>query len=355
MARQRQRSARGERRRTGRRSSRGLLGLVVCVAAACGRTEEPVLVVQADPPSGVERGSTAAEGRPGPSAVEAGAAETPPRASVPLARQEGGPAARVSYGDAERVFREGRYGEAADLFEAYANSTPRNPWGHYMLGIAARRSGDAGRAETALRRTVELDPKHEKGLRNLARVLLDRGKASDALDFARRIVELQPGSGEGWRVLGNVHAELNAPDSAAGAYRRAIALDPADAWAMNNLGLLRIQRGEPREALGPLARATELMPDVAVFQNNYGVALERSGYTTEAVEAFRAALDADPDHARARVSLERVEALSPSSPLLSVELSQLATEFTEEIRRWQAESRTAGGHEDAPGGVDPGC
>jgi predicted Zn-dependent protease len=48
-----------------------------------------------------------------------------------------------SYADAERAFHRGRYEEAASMFEAYSESEPDNAWGHYMLGLAAWKTGDA--------------------------------------------------------------------------------------------------------------------------------------------------------------------------------------------------------------------
>lgn len=260
----------------------------------------------------------------------------------------------VTYGDAEKVFRSGDYEEAARLFEAYAQRRPENPWGHYMQGISLWRAGDHAGAEAALRRTLEVDSTHTKGLVNLARVLLEQGKASDALEYAEKVVELEPESGPGWRVLGNAHADLGMVEEAVSAYRRAIVLDHRDAWTMNNLGLLMIREGRYEEALPPLARATELRPDVAVFQNNLGVALERTGHPVEAVVAFRAALDADPGYEKARVSLERVEpkAAQVTTPE-PLDLTRIAGMFADEIERWKemARAETTVGSEATTGDV----
>src|SRR5262249_52596411 len=87
----------------------------------------------------------------------------------------------VSMSDAESVYREKRYGEAAGMFATYVEQHPNNPWGHYMLGLSSWKSGDLERAESALVRANELDPKHVKTLLNLARVNLDQGKPKDAL------------------------------------------------------------------------------------------------------------------------------------------------------------------------------
>jgi Tfp pilus assembly protein PilF len=323
-----------------------ILGVVVTGAAACG-SEEATLTVGGSPEDrlrvvAVERGAPERGGaKTAEVAREVAREEIDPATLPPSLRPDPAPNANVTYGDAERVFRTGDYVAAAELFEAYASRMPQNPWGHYMLGISAWRAGDHPRAETALRRTLEVDAEHRKGLLNLARVLLEQRRASDALDFALEVVALEPQLGEGWRVLGNAHAELGMGDDAADAYRRAIVLDPEDAWTMNNLGLLHLQRGAHELALAPLARAVELVPEIATFQNNLGIALERAGHMAHAADAFRAALASDRSHGRARVSLERVEARLPDSKPEMFEISELAAEFAAEVERWQAERRTA--------------
>ena len=256
----------------------------------------------------------------------------------------------VTFGDAERVFRLGDYKGAADMFASYTTRMPANPWGHYMMGISAWRAGDHGRAESALRRAVEIDGKNVKSVVNLARVLLEERKASDALDFALEAVRLAPENGEAWRVLGNAHSELRMSDAAADAYKKAIAIDPEDAQTMNNLGLLRIQQGEYMAALYPLARATELKPGVASFQNNLGVALERAGYLMFAADAYRAALTADEKYEKARVSLERVEPLAANAEIIPLDLPALAADFTEEVMRWQSEGKPGSERDQLPGG-----
>ena len=42
---------------------------------------------------------------------------------------------------AESAFGDGRYPEAAQLFTAYTESNPENPWGYYMLGLVGLEDG----------------------------------------------------------------------------------------------------------------------------------------------------------------------------------------------------------------------
>lgn len=247
------------------------------------------------------------------------------------------PAAAVSYDDAEAVFREGRYAEAADLFQSYADRKPENAFAQYMLGMSAWRAGDLHRAEQAFDRALELDPAHLKSLLNSSRVLLDLGRPTEALDRIQLAVEQDTVSAEGLRLLGRAWALLNEPDRAIEAYRSALIREPDDYWSMNNLGLIYLEQGQPEQALAPLARAAELRPSAPVFQNNLGIALERIGQPAAAARAFEAALRADSTYGKASVSLERVQPLIATAPD-SVNLGVVSEGFRLQERMWQDQS-----------------
>lgn len=247
-------------------------------------------------------------------------------------------ARNVSYADAESVYHAGRYDEAVELFDAYVGARPDNPWGHYMLGLAAWKAGDLARAERAFDRALELDPGHLKSYLNSARVLLDLDRAHEALERARLALELDSTSSDALRLVGRAHARLGRADSAVAAYRRVLALDDRDVWAMNNLGLLLIEQGQPERAIPPLARAVQLRANAPVFRNNLGIALERSGHLAAAKRAYEAAIAADSGYAKAVVSLARVTPLVDSTTVDTVDLDEYAEGFRLELRLWRQAS-----------------
>jgi Flp pilus assembly protein TadD len=253
-------------------------------------------------------------------------------------RFDGGIVIDVTYGEAESVFRKGRYEESAELFGIFVERSPDHAFGHYMLGLSAWKSGDHERAEAALRRAVELNGESVKIRTNLGRVLLERGVPLEAVPHLEAAVEIEPTSHEVWRVLGNTYAGLRRSDDALAAYRQALMLNDHDAWTMNNYGLLMIQLGRYDEAVRPLARAVELVPLSATFQNNLGVALERIGEIEGARQAYAAALAADSTYARARTSLERVEQRLLDTTMEAPDLGTFAREFVDEMQRWIGES-----------------
>jgi tetratricopeptide (TPR) repeat protein len=244
------------------------------------------------------------------------------------------PLTPASYPEAEAAFQSGNYTEARRLFESYTTSRPENPWGHYMLGLSAWKSGDLESAEVAFNRAITLDSSHVKSFINSARVLLDLGRNHEALERGQQAVVLDPTSSDAIRVVARAYHSMGQADSAIESYRDALLLDDRDVWALNNLGVLYLDKGEPELALPPLARAVQLRGTAPVFQNNFGLALERTGHIAAAQLAFQAALQADSTYTRAAASLARVSALVADSTDL-VDLDELAQLFRMQLGIWR--------------------
>jgi tetratricopeptide (TPR) repeat protein len=247
-----------------------------------------------------------------------------PVVSVPETPQ---PPREVTYEEAEAAYNARNYNEACDLFARYSERKPGNPWGHYMLGLSAWKSGDLETAETEFQRTIALDTTHVKSYVNLARVLLDAGRPGEASTTIDNALVLDESSAAAWRVKGRVCHTLGHADDAVEAYRRAIQLDPEDAWSMNNLAFICIEQDRFEDALGPLARAVELRGDVAVFQNNLGMALERTGHLRAAEDAYAAAVNADPLYEKAALNGERIAVVLKDPDETPVDLASLASAF----------------------------
>ncbi len=244
--------------------------------------------------------------------------------------------ANVSYADAESAYHARHYGDATEMFGAYVQRRPDNPWGHYMLGLSAWKAGQLERAESAFDQSLVLDPKHVKSLVNLSRVLLEENKGPDALEKIGQAIQLDSTSADAWRVLGRVHAQLGHVDDALTAYQTALTIDPQDTWSMNNMGLLLIRAGRYDDALRPLARAVQLDDGEPAFLNNLGVALERTGHYASATEQYRAALSADSSYTKAQVSLARVDGRGDEEGIAPVDLGSLGDEFAKQIDDWRA-------------------
>jgi tetratricopeptide (TPR) repeat protein len=279
---------------------------------------------------------SAAVGTSAPITPVAVTTTSPDPTSVTTEATAGSTAASISYADAETAFRRGRYGEATDLFAAYAGSHPDNAWGHYMYGLAAWKSGEHERAMEGFDQALRLDPDHRKSLLNSARVLLETSRPQEALTRIERALSLEPLSNDGLRLLGRARYELAEVPEAIDAYQRALAIDERDVWSMNNLGLIYIQQGRSDEAVPPLARAVELRDNAPVFLNNLGTALEGSGHIAAARRAYAAALEADTSYTKASASLVRLGGpVDPADTTGTVDLGSKSKEFQARIESWQ--------------------
>ena len=248
----------------------------------------------------------------------AGELEQAPAESLPLV---------VTYAEAELAYHEGDFDGATNLFEAYCINHPDNAWGHYMLGLAAWKAGDAEEAELALKTALAIKPDHLKSMVNLGRVLLDLERPQEALAQIEAAAAIDPASVAVKRVLSRTYHNLGLLDQAVAGYRATLTIDENDLWSLNNMGLVLIQQERFAEALPPLARAAQIDSLDSSIQNNLGIALERTGHHQAAAAAYTRALAGDQDHDRASISLARVSDLAATMPGEPVDLAALAADF----------------------------
>lgn len=289
--------------------------LVAATLAGCDKKKPPVVV--AAPPEE-------------PSVSLAGG--LPPKEPVPAS-----PAVVLgSFGEAETALNAGRVDEARDSLVRYVETSPENPWGHYLLGLAHYRKGDLAAANRAFDRSIELNDQNAKSFFNSGRTLLALGRNHEAFERVESGLLLDSASVDGLRLLARAHARLGNIDGALASYRRALVIDDGDGWTLNNLGVLYLEEGNPEAALGPLARGVLLRPTAPIFQNNLGQALEQTGRGYAAKRAYQAAVKADPTYLKAVKNLERISlVVTDSTPSDGVIIEDLAEEFRLQVGMWK--------------------
>jgi Flp pilus assembly protein TadD len=270
---------------------------------------------------------------------QAAAGEPVVSSTTPVGNVGGEPPARVISGPvtfelADSAYRDRRYDDAAALFKTYTEGRPTNPWGFYMLGLSAWKSGDRVLAESAFVQALALDSTHVKSHLNLSRVLLETEQPESALVHIETALQLDSTSSEPLRLQGRAFEALGKTDDAIVAYQRAIVKSDSDVWAMNNLAVLYIQLQRFEDAIGPLARAIEIDDKVATFHNNLGMALELTGRFEDAAGQYRAALAIEGTYGKSVANLQRVEQVKQDPSITPVDLAERSKQFQEEVTRW---------------------
>lgn len=248
-------------------------------------------------------------------------------------------------------------------------------------GLVALQQNDSERAETALTRAIDLDPKNPEAYTALAGLFalqaenIHSRKADEAMGVFQRLAAVRPDLAEPHAQLGAFLLRRGDLDGAVAAFHEALARDPDhpetlirmgnallgaghanDAVAvyealggqnsenvtlLNMLGAAYGRAGRPTEAATALRRAIELGSEQSITYSNLGSALYDLGEYGAAGMATLRALKLDPTSPWARVNIleilqaivANVEAQEDGSPM-STQYVRLPTDHWEVIKGW---------------------
>jgi serine/threonine protein kinase/Flp pilus assembly protein TadD len=144
-----------------------------------------------------------------------------------------------------------------------------NATAHNNLGWALQEKKDLDGALLAYRESLRLEPKYAKTHNNLGWALQVKGDAEAALI----------------------------------AFRKALELDPNLPLAHNNLAVLHARKGDPYGAMLELQEANRLDSKLALVHNNMAANLQFLWRLDESVAESKKALECDPDHSNAYLTL----------------------------------------------------
>ena len=208
--------------------------------------------------------------------------------------------------EAQELFRSGKVAEAVKILQAHLSRHPDDvPVLMQLAGIAAN-VGAIAQALAALRKVVQVDPRHGYAWLGIADLEASSGNLAEADRCYARAGELLPDEA----VVPYNHAvvleRLGQSDTAIEAYREAIIRRNDFAQAHNNVGALLLARGETEVAerhFHAALRADRTLGDAAY---NLALIAEERGDSKQAEALFRHVLQQDAAHQGALVGLARV-------------------------------------------------
>jgi Tfp pilus assembly protein PilF len=194
---------------------------------------------------------------------------------------------------------QGRYDEAASMFEAAAldpaQATPARIWLAQLQSLR----GEDGQAEEMLR-ALWLDNGEEIAARALAETLSAAERWAEAEAILNGLIEARAAAGQApdWALLyGRAVARDRSGDwpGAEADFRAAIELNPDEASLLNYLGYTLVDRGENlEEGLDLIQRAIALQPRSGYIIDSLGWAYYRLGDFEDAVINLERAVALDP-------------------------------------------------------------
>lgn len=159
------------------------------------------------------------------------------------------------------AFKAGNYSQAAQEFQAVAESRPDWPGGHYMLGQALLKLNRKDDALRSLRKAYDLNPNDVSYQMTLSSAYLKAGRFAEAARLLERIdVNSLPAAQQKayHQWLAVAMEKSGRSGEALEAFRKAAQANPSDAKAQFAYGTTAFNAGQTSEAVRALAKAVSL-------------------------------------------------------------------------------------------------
>jgi tetratricopeptide (TPR) repeat protein len=124
-----------------------------------------------------------------------------------------------------------------------------------LLGDAYTQTHDYGKAETAYRQAVDLDPSELSHLRGLGQTLLSEEKYQEALSVYQKLIDLMPDDSDNYLRLAQIYRELHQLDKAEENLLKARQYNPGSLEILYNEAMIYESQGRYEEAIRVLSDA----------------------------------------------------------------------------------------------------
>jgi len=134
-------------------------------------------------------------------------------------------------------------------FRNAAQATPRNAEVYYQLALAFQEAGDFKQGVAALRRTLELDPKHRGAQLRLAQLMAvtnDPGVLKDAQERLKALIEEAPRDPDALHALGLTELKLGDSTDAMEHLALAAAAAPQELRISVTMAQAKLQQRDPK-------------------------------------------------------------------------------------------------------------
>jgi protein O-GlcNAc transferase len=208
--------------------------------------------------------------------------------------------------EGNRAEKEGKLGEACDLYRKAVAAAPGYARAHLNHGIGLEAVGEADASLAAYEAALAIDPADPYVNYNLGKLLYTRGAWKRADRLLRQALETRPDLAEAQIVLSRVLESQGEIAAAAAALEAALKLQPGDFGALYHYARVLGKLGRFEQAEAVLERALVADPGNADAAFELARLLMARNEPGRAAPQLRAALARKPDFVEARSALAQV-------------------------------------------------
>jgi tetratricopeptide (TPR) repeat protein len=213
--------------------------------------------------------------------------------------------------DAGKKLLQNKDAEHAILqFRNAAQATPKNPEIYYQLAVAYLTVGDAREGIRALRKTIELNPKHSLAQIRLSQLMLstnDQSLSQEARKRLEGVLQDTPDNPNALHALALTDLQMGQFQEASQKLERALAGAPKELILSATLADAKLQQKDPKGAEAVLLKAIEdapKSPEARVLLGRFYIFQQR---IAEAEQQFQSALGLEPNHIQGLLSMATLQ------------------------------------------------
>jgi tetratricopeptide (TPR) repeat protein len=215
-----------------------------------------------------------------------------------------------------------RYDDAGKRLASVIARNPKRagPW--LLQGKVYWASGHTNEAESAMSKSIELDPNLPGAYLSLAQLYLGAHQDKQALARLNDLVS-KTNDTTAMLEIGEIHQQAQQPDEARDAYEKLIAIQPNFVPALNNLAYLYSEHyGELEKAVQMAERARKVRPDDPFVADTLGWILYKQGQYPRALGFIQEGLAKEPNNAEVQMHLGMTYYMMEEEDLARVHLQQ---------------------------------
>ena len=208
-----------------------------------------------------------------------------------------------------------KYSEASSSFTTSCKLNDKFAPSRYNLGLTQKQLKNDSAALDAFRKTIDIDPRHEKAYLEEGKILTARGDYTGAIVAYEEVLKINNINVQAANLLAGVYYQKGNYDKAEECYKRALTMldkdkDAAEmVMAKYNLSTVLFDHNKTADAEKYAREAYEskdaLKSDIskADIIYNYALILDNMGKDERAISYYREALSKNSDHKKAKLNL----------------------------------------------------
>ncbi|MDH7513846.1 MAG: sulfatase-like hydrolase/transferase [Clostridiales bacterium] len=241
---------------------------------------------------------------------------------------------------AEAYEMEGKYAEAARIYEEMLARRPENQTAYVNLALMKARLNQFGEAVSVLERGIALFPESVMLLSRLAHTHMVMGRLKKALDTWQAVLTLEPYYFDGLLGSGWILDLMGNKKEARSFYEKALRVEPENKFLRKNYAMNLATSGKIREATEVYERLKSDYPEDYEVWQDLGIAYGYAGDLSRSIENLERAIELHPTpvgYLNLAVAFRKVGHIEKAVECLGLYLANPEGETAEKIARAQQE------------------